>query len=63
MISRSRFLKMGAMVVTVSSIFRYIHDGSETLEDNIEFMATDGTNSVTFILNVKVASHLLVFTG
>lgn len=54
---------MVAMVLTVSSIFRYIHDGSETLEDNIEFMATDGTNSVTFILNVKVASHLLVFTG
>lgn len=63
MISRSRFLKMVAMVLSVSSIFRYIHDGSETLEDNIEFMATDGTNSVTFILNVKVAPLLLVFTG
>ncbi|TWW63720.1 FRAS1-related extracellular matrix protein 1 [Takifugu flavidus] len=33
---------------------RYSHDGSETLEDNIEFMATDGTNSITFILKVKV---------
>lgn len=63
MISRSRFLKMVAMVLSVSSIFRYIHDGSETLEDNVEFVATDGTNSVTFILNVKVAPLLLVFTG
>ncbi|KAK2852025.1 hypothetical protein Q5P01_008301 [Channa striata] len=33
---------------------RYSHDSSETVEDNIEFTATDGTNSVSFILKVKV---------
>lgn len=33
---------------------RYIHDGSETLEDNIKLTATDGTNSVDFLLPVKV---------
>uniref|UniRef100_A0A671UFE7 FRAS1-related extracellular matrix protein 1 n=1 Tax=Sparus aurata TaxID=8175 RepID=A0A671UFE7_SPAAU len=33
---------------------RYSHDGSETVEDNIEFTATDGTNSVSFVLQVKV---------
>ncbi|XP_041636155.1 FRAS1-related extracellular matrix protein 1a [Cheilinus undulatus] len=33
---------------------RYTHDGSETLEDNIEFTATDGTNSVSFVVPVKV---------
>ncbi|GAA6214780.1 FRAS1-related extracellular matrix protein 1-like [Lates japonicus] len=33
---------------------RYNHDSSETLEDNIEFTATDGTNSVSFVLQVKV---------
>ncbi|XP_053199816.1 FRAS1-related extracellular matrix protein 1a [Scomber japonicus] len=33
---------------------RYNHDNSETLEDKIEFTATDGTNSVSFVLNVKV---------
>ncbi|XP_072314872.1 FRAS1-related extracellular matrix protein 1a [Eucyclogobius newberryi] len=33
---------------------RYIHDGSETLEDNIELIATDGTNPVAFALPVKV---------
>uniref|UniRef100_A0A671UBT3 Fras1 related extracellular matrix 1a n=1 Tax=Sparus aurata TaxID=8175 RepID=A0A671UBT3_SPAAU len=29
---------------------RYSHDGSETVEDNIEFTATDGTNSVINVL-------------
>ncbi|KAM6909056.1 FRAS1-related extracellular matrix protein 1a [Xenentodon cancila] len=33
---------------------RYSHDGSESAEDNIEFTATDGTNSVNFTLPVKV---------
>ncbi|XP_051284973.1 FRAS1-related extracellular matrix protein 1a isoform X2 [Dicentrarchus labrax] len=33
---------------------RYNHDSSETLEDNIEFTATDGTNPVSFVLQVKV---------
>lgn len=33
---------------------RYRHDSSETVEDNIEFTATDGTNSVNFVLRVKV---------
>ncbi|XP_071782184.2 FRAS1-related extracellular matrix protein 1a [Centroberyx gerrardi] len=33
---------------------RYNHDSSETMEDNIEFTATDGTNSVNFVLQVKV---------
>ncbi|XP_010788032.1 FRAS1-related extracellular matrix protein 1-like, partial [Notothenia coriiceps] len=32
----------------------YKHDSSETLEDNIEFTSTDGTNSVSFLLQVKV---------
>ncbi|CAL1590665.1 unnamed protein product [Knipowitschia caucasica] len=34
---------------------RYIHDGSETLEDNIELIGTDGINSVNFVLPVKVS--------
>ncbi|XP_034021139.1 FRAS1-related extracellular matrix protein 1a isoform X2 [Thalassophryne amazonica] len=33
---------------------RYIHDNSETVEDNVELTATDGTNSVTFVLHMKV---------
>ncbi|XP_060887337.1 FRAS1-related extracellular matrix protein 1a [Labrus mixtus] len=33
---------------------RYAHDGSETLEDNLHFTASDGTNSVSFVLQVKV---------
>ncbi|CAJ1086551.1 FRAS1-related extracellular matrix protein 1a [Xyrichtys novacula] len=33
---------------------RYTHDGSETVEDNIHFSASDGTNSVSFVLQVKV---------
>ncbi|XP_061565439.1 FRAS1-related extracellular matrix protein 1a isoform X2 [Cololabis saira] len=33
---------------------RYSHDGSESAEDNIDFTATDGTNSVNFTLLVKV---------
>uniref|UniRef100_A0A3B3D2I5 Fras1 related extracellular matrix 1a n=1 Tax=Oryzias melastigma TaxID=30732 RepID=A0A3B3D2I5_ORYME len=32
----------------------YTHDGSETIEDTIQFAATDGTNSVKFTLQVKV---------
>uniref|UniRef100_A0A3Q3FCR4 Fras1 related extracellular matrix 1a n=1 Tax=Labrus bergylta TaxID=56723 RepID=A0A3Q3FCR4_9LABR len=31
---------------------RYAHDGSETLEDNLHFTASDGTNSVSFVLQV-----------
>ncbi|KAM4612074.1 FRAS1-related extracellular matrix protein 1a [Polymixia lowei] len=33
---------------------RYNHDSSETMEDDIEFTASDGTNSIDFILQVKV---------
>uniref|UniRef100_A0A3Q3X746 FRAS1-related extracellular matrix protein 1 n=1 Tax=Mola mola TaxID=94237 RepID=A0A3Q3X746_MOLML len=33
---------------------RYNHDSSETVEDDIEFIATDNTNSVRFVLQVKV---------
>ncbi|KAF5895047.1 FRAS1-related extracellular matrix protein 1, partial [Clarias magur] len=33
---------------------RYHHDSSETEEDNIECTATDGVNSVDFILHIKV---------
>ncbi|XP_041842591.1 FRAS1-related extracellular matrix protein 1a [Melanotaenia boesemani] len=33
---------------------RYSHDSSETTEDSIEFTATDGTNSISFTLIVKV---------
>ncbi|XP_075999811.1 FRAS1-related extracellular matrix protein 1a isoform X1 [Genypterus blacodes] len=33
---------------------RYNHDSSETEEDHIEFTATDGINSVSFVLQVKV---------
>ncbi|XP_037613686.1 FRAS1-related extracellular matrix protein 1a isoform X1 [Sebastes umbrosus] len=33
---------------------RYNHDSSETVEDFIEFTATDGINSVSFMLQVKV---------
>uniref|UniRef100_A0A8D0D5C7 Fras1 related extracellular matrix 1a n=1 Tax=Sander lucioperca TaxID=283035 RepID=A0A8D0D5C7_SANLU len=33
---------------------RYTHDSSETVEDTIEFTATDGTNSGSFVLKVKV---------
>lgn len=43
--------------VSLKAVFsscRYNHDSSETEEDNIEFTATDGTNSVSFVLQVKV---------
>lgn len=43
----------------MSVLHRYSHDNSETLEDKIDFIATDGTNSVSFILNVKVISFIL----
>ncbi|XP_056298988.1 FRAS1-related extracellular matrix protein 1a [Pseudoliparis swirei] len=33
---------------------RYTHDSSETAEDHIDLTATDGHNSVSFILQVKV---------
>ncbi|KAH1168907.1 hypothetical protein KIL84_013497, partial [Mauremys mutica] len=33
---------------------RYQHDGSETLNDDILFAATDGINSLEFVLQVKV---------
>ncbi|KAL0970327.1 hypothetical protein UPYG_G00240500 [Umbra pygmaea] len=33
---------------------RYRHDSSETLEDAIEFIATDGLNPIEFVLEVKV---------
>lgn len=38
----------------------YNHDNSETVEDNIEFSATDGTNSVRFVLQVKVSALIWV---
>lgn len=33
---------------------RYHHDSSETEKDNIECIATDGVNSVEFVLHIKV---------
>ncbi|KAK2860526.1 hypothetical protein Q7C36_004692 [Tachysurus vachellii] len=33
---------------------RYHHDSSETEEDNVECIATDGVNSVDFVLHIKV---------
>uniref|UniRef100_A0A3Q3B9I0 FRAS1-related extracellular matrix protein 1 n=1 Tax=Kryptolebias marmoratus TaxID=37003 RepID=A0A3Q3B9I0_KRYMA len=33
---------------------RYTHDNSETTEDTVEFMATDGTNSARFTLLINV---------
>ncbi|KAJ3585332.1 hypothetical protein NHX12_014053 [Muraenolepis orangiensis] len=33
---------------------RYDHDGSETLDDSVELTATDGSNSVEFVLQVQV---------
>lgn len=36
------------------SSHRYHHDSSETEEDNIECIATDGVNSVDFVLHIKV---------
>uniref|UniRef100_A0A3Q2EFW1 FRAS1-related extracellular matrix protein 1 n=1 Tax=Cyprinodon variegatus TaxID=28743 RepID=A0A3Q2EFW1_CYPVA len=38
----------------ISRRVRYNHDSSETTEDTIELRATDGTNSVSFALPVKV---------
>lgn len=35
-------------------LLRYHHDSSETEEDNIECIATDGVNSVDFVLHIKV---------
>lgn len=35
-------------------VYSYKHDDSETLVDDVEFTATDGTNSVDFVLQVKV---------
>ncbi|XP_054656687.1 FRAS1-related extracellular matrix protein 1a [Dunckerocampus dactyliophorus] len=37
-----------------SRIVRYHHDNSETAEDNIEFAVTDGTNKISFTLQVNV---------
>lgn len=50
-----------SFILSVMSI-RYNHDSSETLEDNIEFTATDGTNSVSFVLQVKVIGLLQKWT-
>lgn len=62
--SRAMSLEMVAMVsLSVSSALRYSHDGSETLEDRMEFTATDGTNALSFVLKVKVTSLLLVLTS
>lgn len=36
------------------SSHRYHHDSSETEEDNVECIATDGVNSVDFVLHIKV---------
>lgn len=42
------------MMVMYFSPHRYHHDSSETEEDSIECIATDGVNSVEFVLNFKV---------
>nr|XP_057934070.1 FRAS1-related extracellular matrix protein 1a isoform X2 [Doryrhamphus excisus] len=39
-----------------SRIVRYHHDNSETTEDNIDFAVTDGTNNISFSLQVNVMS-------
>lgn len=65
--SRSACLETVVMVPPafhrLSSVSRYSHDGSETLEDLIELTATDGSNSVPFVLDVKVTSLLLVLAA
>lgn len=67
--SRAVSLEMVAMVShrlppqSVSCALRYSHDGSETLEDRMEFTATDGTNALPFVLKVKVTPLLLVLTS
>lgn len=48
------FIKRKILIFFCHLSFRYSHDGSETVEDNVEFTATDGTNSVSFVLQVKV---------
>ncbi|KAM4537427.1 FRAS1-related extracellular matrix protein 1a isoform 1-T1 [Odontesthes bonariensis] len=57
-------LQLGGLPLTPGQTFtlqdlrglkvRYNHDSSETTEDKTEFTATDGTNSVSFTLLVKV---------
>ncbi|XP_061748870.1 FRAS1-related extracellular matrix protein 1-like [Nerophis ophidion] len=37
-----------------SRIVRYNHDNSETAEDNIDFAVTDGTNKISFSLQVNI---------
>lgn len=53
-------LGSGGGFVSLSPAFRYSHDGSETLEDLVDLVASDGSHSVPFVLNVKVSSPLLV---
>ncbi|XP_076144575.1 FRAS1-related extracellular matrix protein 1a isoform X3 [Alosa pseudoharengus] len=33
---------------------RYVHDGSESVRDDVEFIATDGNNTAEFVLDIKV---------
>lgn len=62
--SRAVSLETVAMVSRqVGSAFSYSHDGSETLEDLMEFTATDGSNSLPFVLRVTVTSLLLVLAA
>lgn len=45
---------MNEFPVCAFSPHRYRHDSSETEEDNIKCIATDGVNSVDFVLHIKV---------
>ncbi|XP_073331288.1 FRAS1-related extracellular matrix protein 1a [Pagrus major] len=57
-------LQLGSLLLKPGHVFtvqdlkslkvRYSHDSSETVEDSIELTATDGTNPVSFVLQVKV---------
>ncbi|XP_075065902.1 FRAS1-related extracellular matrix protein 1 isoform X2 [Mixophyes fleayi] len=44
-----RYLDLGMLKV------RYQHDGSETLQDDIHFIAMDGINSAEFLLKIQVS--------
>lgn len=49
---------MNEFPVCAFSPHRYRHDSSETEEDNIKCIATDGVNSVDFVLHIKVKKKL-----
>lgn len=40
---------------------RYVHDDSETNEDQVELLVTDGVNAAEASLNIQVASRNIIF--